>query len=138
MLDCRIGRRPIHCIVATGQPRSALLRRQIGGVPRHLYQNWRELRIVCALSFSTIAPAAKGEPAILIPFKNETPFDDTLPMKLDIVSPSWDEFGSFNVVVNLTEEEKFCSFMLNTPVFSDLIELISYWENFSAAEIFLT
>jgi NADH dehydrogenase FAD-containing subunit len=27
--------------------------------------------------------------------------------------------------------------MLNTPVFSRLIELISYWENFSAAKIFL-
>jgi hypothetical protein len=42
------------------------------------------------------------------------------------------------VVVDSTEDEKFSSFMLYTPVFSDLIELISHWENFSAANIFPT
>ena len=52
-------------------------------------------------------------------------------------SPSSDEFGSCDVVVDSSEEEKFSSFMLNTPVFSGLIELISYGENFSAAKIFL-
>jgi hypothetical protein len=42
------------------------------------------------------------------------------------------------VVVDSAEDEKFFSFMLYTPVFSDLLELISYWENFPAANIFPT